>query len=90
MKYHGEVTVFDPDADKPILTSGTLQCVHCQKHWVPEPGSGRMRGFCQNCMGPICGPGCAKCVHWEQMIENIEKGRPLDYKPIQASVLMPD
>lgn len=44
-----------------------------------------MRGWCRNCNGPVCGPGCAACVHVEQMLENIEAGRPLDYKPIKVS-----
>lgn len=46
----------------------------------------KVRGWCQNCQGYICGPGCVECVHWEQMLENMEKGRPLDFKPVVASV----
>lgn len=72
----GLLTITDPGADKPVLEVKTLQCVHCLAHWVPEPGSGRVRGWCRNCMGPVCGPGCAKCVPAEQMLENIEAGRP--------------
>lgn len=41
-----------------------------------------VRGWCQNCAGYICGPGCVACVNEEQLLENIEKGRPMDYKPI--------
>lgn len=78
----GFIVVNDPGSDKPVLEAATLQCVHCGGHWVPRKGSGIVRGFCLNCNGPICGHGCAKCVPVEQMLENIEKGRPEDYKPI--------
>lgn len=40
-----------------------------------------MRGWCMNCNGPLCGPGCAACVPTEQLLENYEKGRPLDFRP---------
>lgn len=40
----------------------TVQCVHCQKHWIPQRGSGRIRGWCIYCNGLIC--GALKCrVH---------------------------
>lgn len=82
----GLIVVNDPGADKPLLEAKTLQCVHCGGHWVPQPGSGRVRGWCNCCSGPICGPGCAKCVPVEQLLENYEKGRDLDYRSIVASV----
>lgn len=72
----------DPGADKPILEIMTVQCVHCGGHFSPKPGSGIVRGFCQNCNGYVCGPGCAKCVPVEQLLENYEKGRDPDYRPI--------
>jgi hypothetical protein len=82
MKEAGRITLSDPEKDKPLLEVATLQCCHCGKHWAPRPGSGIIRGFCTRCMGPVCGPGCAKCVSIEQELENMEKGRPLDYRPI--------
>ena len=53
----------------------TLMCVHCQKHWRVEPGSGRKRGFCLRCAGPTCGaePCEAKCVPFEKVIEDQER-----------------
>jgi hypothetical protein len=43
----------------------------------------KTRGFCIPCNGPVCGPDCAgKCVPEEQMLENIEQGRALDFTPI--------
>ena len=78
----GVVTICDPDSDKPICEVATLQCVHCGGHWIPTPGSGRVRGFCQNCYGFVCGLGCQACVPTELLLENMEKGRPLDFKPI--------
>lgn len=82
----GLIVVSDPGADRPLAEVMTLQCAHCGGHWVPQPGSGRIRGFCQRCCGPVCGPGCAACVPLEQLLENYEQGRPLDYRPIVASV----
>ena len=82
----GVITYSDPGSDVPLLEVGTLQCVHCGCHWIPMPGSGRVRGFCMNCSGPICGPDCAECIPTELMIENMEKGRPLDFRPVMVSV----
>lgn len=84
MQYAGEVAISDPGADKPLFQGGTIQCCHCGGQWVPKPGSGIERGFCQNCNGFVCGPGCAACVNVEQLLDNIEKGRPLDFRPIIA------
>lgn len=68
----GCVTVCDPGSDKPILEAQTLQCVHCGGHWIPQPGSGRLRGFCMRCNGPICGPDCQECVPVEKLLEIME------------------
>ncbi len=59
------------------VVSETVQCVHCQRHWSMEPGSGRERGWCRKCMGPICGAEpCFTCVPAEKMLEMMEaKGR---------------
>ena len=54
----------------------TLMCAHCQYTWVVQPGSGRRRGFCRNCMGPTCGRRDCEllCVPWEQAMERLEGG----------------
>lgn len=49
----GYIRIDRPDG-KPIERD-TLQCVHCDKHWIVEPGSGRQRGWCVKCNGPVCG-----------------------------------
>jgi hypothetical protein len=78
----GLVTVFgDKTEELP-----TLRCVHCGGHWTVRPGSGRVRGFCQNCMGPVCGPGCAACVPVDLMLTNLEVGRAWDYVPVVVPV----
>lgn len=82
----GRIVVADPGADKALLEAGTVQCVHCGGHFVRRPGSGTVRGFCMNCNGFVCGPGCEACVPTEQLLENIEAGRPLAFRPILASV----
>lgn len=82
----GRIVITDPGADAPLLEVGTLQCVHCGGHFPFRPGSGDVRGFCQRCCGPVCGPTCVECIPAELLLENIEHGRPLDYKPILVPV----
>ena len=53
----------------------TVQCCHCGGHYVPVAGSGKVRGWCFSCMGPICGPGCCECVPFEKKLELYEKGK---------------
>lgn len=45
-----------------------------------------VRGWCQNCNGPICGPSCAECVPADLYLTNLEKGRNPEFKPICAAV----
>ena len=55
------------------VVAETKVCCHCSKHWVPEPGSGKVRGFCVKCHGYLC--GAEKCmVHYafEKQIEDYE------------------
>lgn len=82
---HGTLHIIDPGSDKSQAVA-TTQCVHCGKHFEMKPGSGKMRGFCMRCNGYICGPECAECIPQEQMIENIEKGLPLNHKPIRTFI----
>ena len=49
-------------------------------------GGETMRGYCMACAGPICGPGCDRCVPTEQLLINMEKGLPLDHRPIVIPV----
>ena len=48
-----------------------LQCIHCQYTWRVVRGSGRQRGWCLRCAGPVCGhPRCMReCVHFERRLE---------------------
>lgn len=55
----GYLLITPPDG-RPI-EADTRQCVHCSGHWVVQPGSGNVRGYCMRCNGPVCGPGCAEC-----------------------------
>lgn len=64
-----------------------VRCCHCDRRWIWQRGSGKLRGHCMICHGITCGPRCSrKCRPVEQMIENMEKGRPLDWTPISVSV----
>jgi hypothetical protein len=65
----------------------TVQCVHCGRHWLWEPGSGKQRGFCLGCNGITCGSKkCDVCVPMEQQLENMEAGHDLTFRPIMSSV----
>ncbi len=73
----GNVEISDPDS--PLIQGGeTLRCVHCQMHWIVQPGSGKSRGFCFNCNGVTCGKEkCEKfCVPFEKDIEIMEGRDP--------------
>ena len=45
-----------------------------------------LRGFCTRCCGPVCGPGCAECVPVEQYLENLEKGREENFRPLIVGI----
>jgi hypothetical protein len=54
----------------------TQQCCHCGKHFILQPGSGTIRGFCRGCMGMTCGnPACIPCVNFEKKMDLYEKGK---------------
>lgn len=72
---NGLITIIDPGSDKPLLELKMLKCVHCGGSFPCQPGSGKIRGFCTRCNGPVCGPGCAECVPEEAMLEIIEGTR---------------
>lgn len=83
---HGVVIISQLDGG-PVVEQPTMQCCHCGGHWVYRPGSGNIRGFCTRCNGPVCGPACAgKCRPVEQLLENIEAGRPDDFTPTMVNV----
>lgn len=63
-----------------------FRCIHCQRLWPWRDGSKKIRGWCANCGGHVCGPNCTKtCVHWEQVLENIEAGMPESHRPIRGT-----
>lgn len=57
-----------------IQEADTLSCVHCQRTWTVQRGSGRSRGWCLRCNGPTCGgAGCQTCAPWERKLELLEQ-----------------
>lgn len=64
----------------------TARCVHCSGHFPVVPGSGKIRGYCFNCAGPVCGPQCRECVPLEEHLLNFELGRPHGFRPVRAPV----
>lgn len=83
---HGHFEITGPYGE--IQEGETLSCCHCGKHWEVRAGSGAERGFCQNCMGYVCGPTCYDCVPAEQKLLNMEAGVPL-LTPRAPSILVP-
>jgi hypothetical protein len=82
---HGYVAFGDRSGR--LRESDTLQCCHCGRHWVVQPGSGRKRGFCLRCGQVTCGGAeCAECVPQELRLENVEQGRAAGHRPIAAPV----
>ena len=57
-------------SDGPTVTHDTLQCAHCMRHWIVRPSSGRRRGWCTRCNGPLCGAApCFTCVPFLKKVE---------------------
>src|SRR5688572_14285901 len=86
----GRVTLIDPGSDKPLAEFSTVQCCHCGGHF-PTPRFGASaedkasrigRGYCSRCNAYICGANCLECVPLEQYLENVEHGRPENFRPI--------
>lgn len=86
-KPHGHFAITGPYGEG--QEGETLSCCHCGKHWEVRKGSGIDRGFCQNCMGYVCGPNCYDCIPVEQRLANIEAGRPI-LTPRTPSILVPE
>jgi len=59
-----------------VIEADTLQCCHCGMHWMVVRGSGRLRGWCSKCNGPLC---CEKelctvmCYPLEKRLDDAEK-----------------
>lgn len=72
---------FERKYDGVIIVDGmeiahTMQCCHCNRHFVSVKGSGKIRGFCRNCMKITCGkPQCDICVPFEKKLEKYEAGK---------------
>ena len=85
-KPSGLVFVTGPDGE--IQEGETLSCVHCQHTWVKQTGSGKVRGWCEKCCGPICGPSCLECIPAELRWDNLESGKP-ELTPAVVKILVP-
>lgn len=80
----GHIITTHPDTDRSEQLD-TVQCKHCGRHWIWKKGSGNVRGWCFQCNGFFCGPSCEVCVPQEVLLDNIEQGRDLKYRPITVS-----
>jgi hypothetical protein len=71
----------------PVRQCDVVRCCHCDRRWIWQRGSGKLRGKCLICHGITCGPRCSrKCRPVEQLLENLEAGRHPDYTPIRVIV----
>ena len=83
---HARGAIIITDPERPYDSErDTVMCAHCQKHWIPEPGSGRERGWCLRCNGPTCGQQVCNehCIPWEKRIEVMEGKHRQDRNLIQ-------
>jgi len=61
-----------------IEVGHTVQCCHCNGHFLSMRGSGARRGFCMRCMKTTCGKKtCDSCIPFEKKLELYEKGKVL-------------
>lgn len=66
----GYMIITSPDG---TVERDTLQCCHCNKHYIVRPGSGKRRGWCTLCGQATCGAAaCATCVPFERRLERFE------------------
>lgn len=64
---HGGMTFDGPMGH---MERDTVQCCHCGMHWMVEPGSGKIRGFCLKCMQVTCGSAnCQACIPTERKLD---------------------
>lgn len=67
----GYMIITDPAG---VFEADTLQCVHCNCHYVVRPGSGKRRGWCTLCAGTTCGAApCISCTPFEKRLDAFER-----------------
>jgi hypothetical protein len=66
----GYLIITGPDG---TLERDTVQCAHCNKHYVVRPGSGKRRGWCTMCARATCGAQkCIPCIPFERQLDLFE------------------
>jgi hypothetical protein len=78
----GLIITHDRESDRPISEVWTVQCGHCGGHIRSDDMM--CAGFCHGCNKFYHGDTCAVCIPTEQLLRNIEAGRPLDFRPTQS------
>ena len=74
------VTKFERKPAGVILMDGveiasTLQCPHCNSHFISRPGSGALRSYCMLCSAVTCGAQrCLEHFPFEKKLDMYEKG----------------
>lgn len=82
MREHGYFVTTSDETGRVLDEGGTLQCPHCGGHFPVGRRTGKVRGWCHPCGRVTCGPDCSgKCVPQDVMLTNMERGRPIDFRP---------
>lgn len=70
-----------------VEVAQTLQCRHCNAHFLNLKIPGKERGWCMNCNGPVCpNAACDACRPFELWLESVEKNLPPGHRPVVAAV----
>ena len=86
----GGTLISTPYAGGPITQQDTVCCQHCSYSSVWVTGSEKWWSICQRCGGLRCGRECCQkngCIPQEQEIENMEAGRPDNFRRIVSRPL---
>lgn len=67
LRPHGLIVIQNVDGS--TFEGETRQCCHCGGHWLIQPGSGKVRGWCGKCSAWFCSPSCMECIPYEKMLD---------------------
>lgn len=63
--------------------ANTVQCCHCNRHYLFRKGSGKIRGYCIRCGQVTCGrKECDPCIPFEKKLEAIERKATFEFRLI--------
>jgi len=67
----------------------TLQCCHCQAHFISMRGSGKRRAYCTQCKKITCGAHkCDICIPFEEKLDLMDGNLSLNKSKYKDEVLL--